>query len=140
MSRIFLARADVLQQLGKTVLVSRFAEFHQLGQFFARYTREPVGVILGTGLLEVIFLDKWYEDLDGGILESFGRLFKHRSRIYIYPTVDSGSGKNETRKRCRNPVAFASSFRLSAGEQLHSGNSGMFGRIVLCRRVPTFDA
>lgn len=89
----FLARADVLQQLGKTVLVSRFAEFHQLGQFFARYTREPVGIILSTGLLEVIFLDKWYEELDGGILESFGRLFKHRSRLYIYPSVDSASGK-----------------------------------------------
>ena len=100
----FLARADVLQQLGKTVLVSRFAEFHQLGQFFARYTREPVGVILGTGLLEVIFLDKWYEDLDGGILESFGRLFKHRSRIYIYPTVDSGSGKMKLARDAEIPL------------------------------------
>jgi len=87
----FLARADVLQQLGKTVLVSNFAEFHQLGQFFARYTKEPVGIILGTGLLEAIFQEKWYEGLDGGILESFGRLFKHSSRLYIYPTINSAS-------------------------------------------------
>ena len=29
-----------------------------------------------------------YEDLEGGILESFGRLFKSGTRVYVYPTVE----------------------------------------------------
>jgi hypothetical protein len=37
-----------------------------------------------SSLLEV-FNEKYYENLDGGILESFGRLFKNAVRLYIYP-------------------------------------------------------
>jgi hypothetical protein len=32
-----------------------------------------------------IFNEKYYEQLPGGILESFGRLFKNGVKLYIYP-------------------------------------------------------
>jgi hypothetical protein len=35
-------------------------------------------------LLE-IFNEKYYENLEGGILESFGRLFRNAVKLYVYP-------------------------------------------------------
>lgn len=83
--RDFLRRADSLQALGKTVLISKFARFHRLGAYLSRYTKRPIGIILGVLLLEELFVERWYEDLEGGILESFGRLFKNRLKLYVYP-------------------------------------------------------
>ena len=94
----FLARADMLQALGENVLVSRFPEFHRLGAFLSRYTREPIGIVLSRGLLEELFEEKWYGSLDGGLLESLGRLFKNELRLYVYPVVDPGTGE------CRGAV------------------------------------
>jgi hypothetical protein len=94
--QIFLHRADMLQALGKNVLVSRYAEFHRLGAFLSRYTQEPVGIVLGASLLEELFEEKWYADLDGGLLESCGRLFKNAVRLYVYPEVSYVSGRLRT--------------------------------------------
>jgi hypothetical protein len=87
----FLARADILQALGKNVLISKFPEFHRLGAFLCRYTKEPIGIVLGTSLLEELFQERWYESLAGGILESFGRLFKHSLRLLVYPEPNRGT-------------------------------------------------
>ena len=92
----FLARADMLQALGENVLVSRFPEFHRLGAFLSRYTKEPIGIVLSRALLEELFEEKWYVQLDGGLLESLGRLFKNELRLYVYPGLDPGSGERRS--------------------------------------------
>jgi len=81
----FLDRADSLQRLGKTVLISRCPEFHRITTFLSRYTSEPIAVILSIGLLNELFKEKWSENLAGGILESFGRLFKNSVQLFVYP-------------------------------------------------------
>lgn len=81
----FIDRADALQALGKAVLVSRCAEFHRLAAFLNRCTTSPVGIVLSIGLLNELFKAKWSENLAGGLLESFGRLFKNNIALYVYP-------------------------------------------------------
>ncbi|MGK0464310.1 MAG: hypothetical protein ACJAT5_000722, partial [Lentimonas sp.] len=81
----FLDRADALQALGKTVLVSSSAEFHRIATYLSRYTAEPIAITLSIGLLNELFKEKWSTNLAGGILESFGRLFKNRVQLYVYP-------------------------------------------------------
>ena len=39
-----------------------------------------------------LFKLKHYNDLDGGILEGFGRLLKFNIKIYVYPTLDTKTG------------------------------------------------
>jgi hypothetical protein len=92
----FLARADMLQALGENVLVSRFPEFHRLGAFLSRYTKEPIGIVLSRALLEELFEEKWYMQLEGGLLESLGRLFKNELRLYVYPGLDPVSGERRS--------------------------------------------
>jgi hypothetical protein len=83
--RDFLARVDLLAALGHTVLISNYPEFFRLTTYFRRYTKEMIGVALGINNLLEIFDEKYYENLPGGILESFGRLFKNAVKLYVYP-------------------------------------------------------
>jgi len=97
----FLARASVLQSLGKNVLISKYAEFHRLSHFFARHTREPIGIILGLPLFEELFNERWYVDLEGGLMEAFGRLFRNQVRLYVYPAGDPMTGQIRTARQSR---------------------------------------
>ncbi len=81
----FLARVDLLGDIGFTVLISNYSEYFRLTTYFRRYTKEMVGVAMGINNLIEIFNEKYYESLEGGILESFGRLFRNAVRLYIYP-------------------------------------------------------
>ena len=44
-----------------------------------------ISVAMGINNLLEIFNEKYYEHLEGGILESFGRMFRHAVKLYIYP-------------------------------------------------------
>ncbi len=81
----FLARVDLLADIGFTVLISNYSEYYRLTSYFRRYTKEMIGVSMGINNLIEIFNEKYYENLEGGILESFGRLFRHSVKLYIYP-------------------------------------------------------
>ncbi len=89
----FLARADILQALGKNVLISRYPEFHRVSKFLSRHTQMPIAIVLGLPLFEELFNEKWCADLEGGLLESFGRLLKNQVRLYVYPLGDPMSGR-----------------------------------------------
>src|SRR4030088_2562267 len=81
----FLARRDTLAATGNNVLISNYLEFYRLTSYFRRYTRQMVGVTMGINNLLEVFNEKYYENLEGGILESFGRLFRNSVKLYIYP-------------------------------------------------------
>lgn len=89
----FIDRADALQALGKTVLVSRCAEFHRIAAFLNRCTNKPVGIVLSIGLLNELFKAKWSGNLAGGLLESFGRLFKEGVSLRVFPWKNRKTGE-----------------------------------------------
>lgn len=99
----FINRADALQALGKTVLISRSAEFHRIATYLSRHTTEPIGIILSIGLLNELFKEKWSANLPGGILESFGRLFKNNVQLYVYPWHNTKSKELVTAENFKAP-------------------------------------
>ena len=84
----FLDRVDLLGTLGKTVLISKYGEYHRLAAYLFRYTKKMIGIVMGVPSLRELFEEKYYADLEGGILESFGRLFKNDLKVYAYPLQD----------------------------------------------------
>jgi hypothetical protein len=86
--RDFLARADTINAVGKMVLISNYAEYYKLAAYLQRYTKSKIGIVLGIPNLKELFDEKYYEMLEGGILESFGRLFKNDLKLYVYPFLD----------------------------------------------------
>jgi hypothetical protein len=83
--RDFLARADLLSACGMTVLISDYFEYYRLAAYLAERTKERIGIVMGVPSLAEIFDEKYYTQLPGGILESFGRLFKNDLKLYVYP-------------------------------------------------------
>src|SRR6266702_2527106 len=88
----FLARVDILGALGRTVLISRFGEYYRLAGYLSRYTNRMIGLVMGVPSFMEIFDEKYYLNLEGGILEALGRLFKHVMKLYVYPMVDETTG------------------------------------------------
>ncbi|NJL15469.1 MAG: TonB-dependent receptor [Microscillaceae bacterium] len=96
----FLDRVDILSSLGCTVMISDYQEYYRLVTYFSEFTKEKIGIVLGIYALEMIFDEKYYETLRGGILESFSTLFSRNVKLYVYPAHHrSKSGELYT---CRN--------------------------------------
>ena len=89
----FLARVDILRELGQHVLISNYGRYFRLTEYLSRYTKMMIGIALGLPSLQDISDEKHYTDLEGGTLESVGRLFKHNVRVYVYPYRDPASGR-----------------------------------------------
>jgi hypothetical protein len=88
----FLERVDILCRLGKPVLISNYGEYYRLAQYLFRYTKKMIGLVMGIPSLREVFEEKYYADLEGGILESFGRLFKNALKLYAYPLQEKATG------------------------------------------------
>ena len=86
----FLDRTDLLGTLGNPVLISNYDTHYRLASFLFRHTHKPIGLVMGVPTLREVFDEKYYTHLKGGILESFGRLFKNDLKLFIYPLLEKG--------------------------------------------------
>ncbi|MGJ8652450.1 MAG: TonB-dependent receptor [Opitutaceae bacterium] len=117
----FINRADALQALNKTVLISRSAEFHRIATYLSRYTAESIAIILSIGLLNELFKDKWSANLAGGILESFGRLFKNGVQLFVYPWHNTKSKELVTADNFKAPENWQHFYQhLIENERIHA--------------------
>src|SRR5579871_313536 len=107
----FLARADVLAAAGKTVLISDYFEYYRLAAYLARYTTEPIALTMGVASLLDLFTEQYYAELEGGILEAFGRLFTKDLRIYVYPLKDKHTGKIWTAQTVEMPATLVNLYQ-----------------------------
>ena len=94
--RDYLGRVEMLGQLGTTVLITNYLRYFRLAAYLYRNTHRPIGIALGVPSLREIFEEAHYEDLDGGILEALGRLFKPDLRMYVYPECDPDTSEITT--------------------------------------------
>ncbi|MCW2570898.1 MAG: hypothetical protein JWO88_956 [Frankiales bacterium] len=92
--RDFLARADLLAACGMTVLISDYLEYSRLAAYLGQRTSERIGIVMGVPSLIDLFDETNHTHLPGGILESFGRLFKNELKLFVYPMLaDGGVGE-----------------------------------------------
>ena len=90
----FLDRVDILCSMGKTVIISNYQEYYRLVEYLSLFTRgRKIGIILGIYSLADVFEDEFYTDLNGGILEAFGKLFGSNVKMYVYPSRIPGTDK-----------------------------------------------
>lgn len=82
----FLARIDLLASQGYTVMISDYVRFFRLRAYLRRYTQKPIGIVLSVRDFQFLFDEKYYEGLEGGILEAFGKLFPDNTHVYVYPS------------------------------------------------------
>jgi len=100
----FMSRAEILQTMGSSVLITNRTYFHDVVASLAHYTTNDIGLVLGIPALLELFNEKYYTELSGGILESFGALFKARVRLFIYPSKDPHTGEIITLSTVKVPA------------------------------------
>ncbi len=89
----FLDRVDTLGALKRPVLISNFRRYHRLVQYLGRYTNKMIGLPLGLARLKNILDHQFYTDLDGGLMESLGQLFRNGVKLYVYPWRNHETGQ-----------------------------------------------
>lgn len=94
----FLDRAEILCSLGQTVLISNYQQYYKLVDYFGRFSKKRQGLVMGVNNLTELFSEKYYRDLQGGILEAFGRIFSKDLKIMVYPFIDHSNEGRIMRK------------------------------------------
>jgi len=89
----FMDRAKLLCSLGYTVMISNFKEYYRLVDYFSNYTKNQVALAMGVNNFVEIFDEHYYQDLSGGILEAFGKMFYNNLKVYLYPMCDEVTGE-----------------------------------------------
>ena len=89
----FVDRAELLGSLGYTVMISNYLKYYKMVDYLSEFSRgRKMGVILGIYNLHTVFDEKYYQNLDGGLLEAFGRGFGHNVKLYVYPATNVETG------------------------------------------------
>ena len=90
----FVDRAELLGNLGYTVMISNYLKHYKMVDYLARIAKGRfMGVIVGIYNLHTIFDEKYYDNLSGGLLEAFGRGFGHKIKMMVYPANNVETGE-----------------------------------------------
>ena len=81
----FLDRADILCSLGQTVMISNYRKYYKLCEYLSSFSKQRMGFIMGVDHLKEVFTEKYYHNLNGGMLEAFGIIFTRDVKFYLYP-------------------------------------------------------
>jgi hypothetical protein len=100
----FLARVDLLASLGYTVMISDYVRFFRLRAYLRQYTQRQIGIVLSVRDFGYLFDEKFYDGLEGGILEAFGKLFPDNTHVYVYPSRRSGDDELTTLANVQVPL------------------------------------
>jgi hypothetical protein len=84
--RDYLDRATILQALGQTVIISNYAQHHDLIAYFSDYRVQHIGIAMGVRKLRHIVLETYHNN-PGNLLSSFGEIFLKNVRFYIHPAL-----------------------------------------------------
>jgi len=86
----FLARVDLLNSLGLPVLISDYVRFFRLRTWLRNFTQRPICMSISVLDFAAVFDEKFYEGLEGGILEAIGKLFPDNTHVFVYPSRQNG--------------------------------------------------
>jgi hypothetical protein len=129
-------RIRLIATLRRPLLVTRHRGWYRLPAYFRMHTTGRITLVAGMNNLVDLFNPEHYTQLEGGVLESFGRLFKDRVQVMVYPMRG-----DQLRRLVADPVAckvcFPESYSIkedaviAAGDiQMRPSVSGLFQHLL----------
>lgn len=83
-----LERVEMLTELGYPVMVTSHLRYFRLSEYFSKYEKKrKIGFILSVDNLYALFDDRYYEGMEGGILQAMAALFASDSKLLVYPNL-----------------------------------------------------
>lgn len=102
----FLDRSELLCALGQTVVVSNCEQYHQLVHYLSDYKIQHLGIAIEARRMLEFISEKYYQNMDGRLLATFGEVFTKIVRFYIYPSYQEGSADLMTARNLPVPEGF----------------------------------
>ncbi|MFM7240794.1 MAG: TonB-dependent receptor [Opitutia bacterium] len=93
-------RIRLVATLRRPLLVTRHRGWYRLPAYFRMHTTGRITLVAGMNNLVDLFNPEHYTQLEGGVLESFGRLFKDGVQVMVYPMRG-----DQLRRLVADPVA-----------------------------------
>ena len=87
----FLARVDLLNELGLPALISDYVRFFRLRSWLRQSTQSPICISISVLDFDSVFDASYYAGLEGGILEALGKLFPDNTHVFVYSTCQNGN-------------------------------------------------
>ena len=84
-NRDFLARVELLNALGHSVLISNYKYYWELSWFISSHTKASVAFVMGVYNLEEFFYEVKTHENEMGLLGALGTLVGRKTKLYIYP-------------------------------------------------------
>lgn len=101
--RDFLDRAELLNALGQTVMISNFNTHQQISAYFSTFRTDSIALVLGVQTLMEYITRTFENNQQGHLLAAFGALFSKNLKILVYPALLQGSGELMTAKNMPIP-------------------------------------
>jgi hypothetical protein len=95
-----LTRIKLVSTLGRPLLVTRLRGWYRLPAYFRLHSDGKITMVAGMNNLVDLFNPDYYSNLEGGVLEACGRLFKEGVRVMVYPMRG-----DQLRRLVSDPVA-----------------------------------
>ena len=89
----FLDRAELLNAMGQTVIISNVDSYRELTHYLKEYKVPLIGFVIGVRELLDLITQRYYDNLDGKLLSAFGELFARTVQFYVYPAQQEGSAE-----------------------------------------------
>jgi hypothetical protein len=114
----FLDRADLLNELGQTVMISNCEEYSKMNRYLSDFKIQKLGIVIGVRELLELISEKFYQNMDGQLLSAFGELFSRNVKLYVYPALQEGSEELMTAENVPIPegVKFLYRHLLDSGQ------------------------
>ena len=108
----FLARVDMIGTTGQNVMISNYAEYFRLSEFFNLHTQSKIGMIMGVGHLKLIFDEKFYGKVPGGMMSALGLLFGRNVTGLVFPSYSMDLHRPSEQKNPSGTLLTTRSFEV----------------------------
>lgn len=89
----FLDRAELLNAMGQTVIISNCDNYQELTGYLAEYKVPLTGFVIGVRELLDLISQRYYDNADGKLLSAFGELFARTVQFFVYPAQQEGEAE-----------------------------------------------
>ena len=89
----FLDRAELLNAMGQTVIISNCDNYQELTGYLAEYKVPLTGFVIGVRELLDLITQRYYDNADGKLLSAFGELFARTVQFFVYPAQQEGEAE-----------------------------------------------
>jgi len=82
-----LERVEAVTGLGYNAMVTSHLRYFRLSEYFSKRGKGRIGLLASVDNIYTIFDDRYYEGMEGGILEAAGKLFASDTKLLVYPNL-----------------------------------------------------